>query len=109
MSLTKNGVTNNLVPTEFYLSQNYPNPFKERTTIKYCVPYKTKVKITVFNSEDEPVEVLVDEDKKPGTYEVKFSASNCHSGEVRNLTAGDYHFSLEAGEYKNEKKMQIIK
>ena len=38
-----------LVPSEFYLSQNYPNPFKEKTTIKYCVPDKTSIKLTVLD------------------------------------------------------------
>ena len=54
---------NELVPSEFFVSQNYPNPFKEKTIIKYCVAYKTRVQITVYNSEGEEIEKLVDEDK----------------------------------------------
>jgi hypothetical protein len=114
MSQIKNGVTNNLVPTEFYLSQNYPNPFKEKTTIKYCVPYKTKVRLAVCNSEGELVEELVNEEKKAGTYEVEFST--CHSREsLQESKAGGnqkertYYFSLAAGDYKNEKKMTLSK
>ena len=102
-----------VVPLEFFLSQNYPNPFKEKTVIKYCVAYKTRVQITVYNSEGEEIEKLIDEEKKPGTYEIEFSV--CHSGTdqsfrlVRNLAEGSYYYRLEAGEYKSEKKMQIIK
>ena len=70
---------NELVPSEFYLSQNYPNPFKEKTTIKYCVAYKTRVKLTLCNSEEKRLERLVDEEKQPGTYEIEFSV--CHSHE----------------------------
>ena len=40
-----------LVPSEFYLSQNYPNPFKEKTIMKYCVPDKTSIKLTVLDSD----------------------------------------------------------
>ena len=39
-----------IVPTEFQLSQNYPNPFKTRTTIKYCVPDKMKIKLEIFDA-----------------------------------------------------------
>ena len=36
---------NNLIPTEFYLSQNYPNPFSGKTTIKYSLPVENKSEI----------------------------------------------------------------
>jgi len=61
-----------LVPSEFYLSQNYPNPFKDKTTIKYCVPDKTFVNLTVFDPNMSIVEELVKEVKEAGTYEVEF-------------------------------------
>ena len=96
-----------LEPTEFSISQNYPNPFKEKTTIKYCVAYKTRVQITVFDSEGKVIEKLVDEEKEAGTYEVEFSA--CHSCESRNPEGETYYYCLEAGDYKSEKRMQILK
>jgi hypothetical protein len=98
-----------LEPSEFSLGQNYPNPFNEKTVIKYCVAYKTRVQITVYNSESKIIEKLVDEEKKPGTYEVEFSALRCHSGESRNLHGGKYFYSLEAGDYKSDKKMLLQK
>jgi hypothetical protein len=107
MSLIKNGVTNNLIPTEFYLSQNYPNPFKEKTTIKYCVPYKTKVRLAVCNSDGELVEELVNEEKKAGTYEVEFTNIETHRD--ASLQSETYYCRLEAGEFKSEKKMTLSK
>ena len=102
-----NNFERKFVPPEFYLGQNYPNPFSEKTIIKYCVAFKTKVQLTVYDTEDKEIEKLVDEVKEPGTYEVEFSA--CLSRESRNLTNGDYYFRLEAGEYKREKKMVLQK
>ena len=96
---------NELVPSEFYLSQNYPNPFKEKTTIKYCVAHKTRVKITVYDSDSEVIEKLVDEEKQPGTYKVEFSA--CHSHESGNPITGTFSYQLEAGDYSNQKMMII--
>ena len=78
---------NNLVPTEFYLFQNYPNPFTEKTSIKYCMAYKTRVRITIYNSEGEMIKKLVDEVKEPGTYEVAFYPA---SG-IRHQASGTQH------------------
>jgi hypothetical protein len=101
MNLTRNPVLNELVPEEFYLVQNYPNPFNAKTTIKYCVAYKTNVKLTVYDSEDELIKILVDEEKNPGTYEMEFYAAN--------LPAGVYFYELKAGEFISTKKMILIK
>jgi hypothetical protein len=108
-SLYKGVYATELEPTEFSVGQNYPNPFKEKTIIKYCVAYKTRVQIIVYDSEGKLIVKLVDEEKKPGTYEVEFSALRYHSGESRNLNNGNYSYCLEAGNYKCEKKMELIK
>ena len=100
---------NYLVPDDFYLFQNYPNPFKEKTTIKYCMAYKTKVRISIYNSEGEMIEKLVDEAKEAGTYEVEFSNYKCHSGESRNLLKGIYFYQMKAGDYLSEKEMILLK
>ena len=111
MNLTKNAVLSDLVPSEFYLGQNYPNPFSEKTTIKFCVAYKSKVKLEVFNSEGEMIKILLDEEKEAGTYEVEFAAeSGSASGkDACNLLGGMYFYKLKAGDYSNEKKMMISK
>ena len=75
MMLSKNSEMEDVIPYEFFLSQNYPNPFKDKTLIKYCVAYKTRVKLTVLNAEGEEIEKLIDEEKKPGTYEVEFQSA----------------------------------
>ena len=81
---------NHLVPTEFYLGQNYPNPFKDKTVIKYCVAYKTRVQITVYDAEGKEIEKLVDEEKEPGTHQVEFSILHSRESTVGggNLPAG---------------------
>ena len=104
-----------LEPSEFSVGQNYPNPFKEKTVIKYCVAYKTRVQIVVYDSEGKEIEKLINEEKKPGTYEVEFSTLRCHSGESRNLPAGrqglpngDYFYQMFAGNYSSDKKWFCI-
>jgi hypothetical protein len=96
---------NDYLPTEFNLGQNYPNPFKDKTSIKYCVPYRTHVKLVVFDSEGKEIQKLVDEEKNAGTYEIEFKSA-VSSGQS---ATESYYYRLEAGEYKSEKRMQIIK
>ena len=67
--------------------------------------YKTRVQLIVYNSEGEVIEKLVDEEKKPGTYEVEFQSSVCN----KQLAIGSYYFRLEAGDYTSEKKMILEK
>jgi hypothetical protein len=103
---------NDLVPNEFYLFQNYPNPFKDKTTIKYCVAYKTRIRITVFNTEGEMIEKLVDEEKEAGTYKLEFPSIECSQPddkESEKLTDGNYLYRLEAGNYTSDKKMKLEK
>jgi hypothetical protein len=94
-----------IIPPKFYLSQNYPNPFKEKTTIKYCVGYKTRVLLTIHNSERKILETLIDEIKEPGTYKIEIdSAANTYM-----LTDGNFYYRLIAGNYTDEKKMKVEK
>ena len=90
-----------ILPSDFYLSQNYPNPFKEKTIIKYCVPDRTKIKLEVFNSAKERVKVLINEIKQPGTYQVEFSAGG--------VPTGEYFYRLKADNFKETKKMKLMK
>jgi CubicO group peptidase (beta-lactamase class C family) len=95
-----------VTPIKFFLSQNYPNPFSEKTVIKYCVAYKTRVQIAVYNTDGKEIEKLVDEEKSPGTYEVEFST--CHSRESWNLSQGYYFYRMTAGDFTSEKKWLCI-
>jgi hypothetical protein len=93
-----------VIPLEFHLSQNYPNPFKEKTTIKYCVAYKTRVQITVYDAAGNEIEKLVDEERQPGTYEIEFCVAQDSCPATKE---GTYSYRFEAGEYICEKKMEI--
>ena len=94
-------INSDLIPKEFYLGQNYPNPFDEKTAIKFCVAYKGKVKLEVFNPEGEMIKTLLDEEKEAGTYGVEFSAFG--------LCEGVYVYQFQAGDFISTKKMILVK
>ena len=109
-----------LIPTKFHLSQNYPNPFKDKTTIKYCIAFKTLVKITIYNSEGEMIEKLVDEVKQAGTYEVEFypvkrqvitnpeSNIRFQISSIGHQEPGVLFCQMKAGKFIVEKEMTLI-
>ncbi len=67
-------------PAEYYLSQNYPNPFNPSTVINYGIASEGNVRMEVFNSLGELIEILVSTDQKPGNYKVVFNAAKVSSG-----------------------------
>ncbi|RKY90363.1 MAG: hypothetical protein DRQ01_09315 [Ignavibacteriae bacterium] len=104
-------VMENLVPTKFKLNQNYPNPFKERTTIKYCVPDKARIGLEVTDSYRNKVKTLVKEIKEAGTYKVEFSAigGSASGGNAWNLASGIYFYTISARAFTRTKKMVVLK
>lgn len=89
------------VPTKFELAQNYPNPFKDKTTIKYCVPEKMKIRMEVFDSKGNKIKTLVDEIKDAGTHKIEVKANELNSGE--------YLYKLETNNYFDTKMMVVLK
>jgi hypothetical protein len=90
-----------IAPTEFQLSQNYPNPFREKTTIRYCIPDKTRIRIEVFDACRSNVKTIVKEIKEVGTYQVEFNATE--------LPSAVYFYKLQAGSFVETKKMVLLK
>lgn len=107
MSLIKDIVisNNNLTPTEFYLSQNFPNPFSKKTSIKYCVAYRTRLLLQIFDTYGELIKTLVDEEKDTGTYEYNFDVTRCHSLKGGRLREGIYICQFKAGDYLEKIEM----
>ena len=92
-------------PVRFKLYQNYPNPFNPNTKIRFDIPLKSFVKLTVYDALGKTVAVLVNQELDAGSYETGFSASE--------LSSGVYFYQIEAGsgktEYKDTGKMLVIK
>jgi hypothetical protein len=94
---------------DFMLYQNFPNPFNPTTKIKFDIPLSPLyergvggfISLKVFDILGHEVSTLVNEQLKPGTYEVEFDGSN--------YASGVYYYQLTAGEFKETKKMVIIK
>jgi hypothetical protein len=89
------------IPTKYNLAQNYPNPFNPNTKISFSIPKAGNVKLSVFDVLGREVKILVNEHKNAGTYDINFDASN--------LASGVYLYRIEAGDFKDVKKMALVK
>ena len=89
------------VPTEYTLSNNYPNPFNPTTTIDFSVPEQTNVKVIIYDALGNQIDIITDEVKPAGAYSVKWNA--------RNNASGVYFYKLEAGNFVQVRKMILMK
>ena len=62
------------------MMQNYPNPFKQSTTIKYRVVNNANINISVYDLNGKMVATLVNKNAQAGTYEYVWSPQNMGSG-----------------------------
>jgi hypothetical protein len=90
-----------LVPGNFMLEQNFPNPFNPVTTITYRLPAEEHVKLTVHDILGREVKILLDEKKTAGSYQVSFDGSN--------FASGVYFFRMQAGSFSKTNKMVLLK
>lgn len=95
------GNTSTITPEKYSLNQNSPNPFNPSTSIKFSLPKASDVKLVVYNSLGKEVATLVNEKLISGEYEVEFSAGN--------LASGVYYYTIETGDFKETKKMILMK
>ena len=88
-------------PEQFYLNQNFPNPFNPTTNIEFTLDKKQFVKLRVFDILGKEVATLFNENLSAGSYETDFEGSN--------LTSGVYFYILETGNHTEVKKMTLLK
>jgi hypothetical protein len=89
------------VPLSYNLSQNYPNPFNPTTRISYAIRKPGLVRIELYNTLGQKVRTLVDEVKPAGAYTLEVPANN--------LPSGVYFYRINAGDFKQTKKMLLMK
>jgi hypothetical protein len=93
---------NDIVPAQFYLDQNFPNPFNPSTEIKFGITEASIVDLRIYDALGREVAVLMmNEFRSAGTYSVRFDASN--------LASGNYVYRITAGANTVSKKMQLLK
>jgi photosystem II stability/assembly factor-like uncharacterized protein len=98
----------NKIPTSFQLYQNYPNPFNPSAKIRFDISSSPLafgegqgVRLIIYDAVGHQVAVLVNDQLQPGTYELEFGGSNYPNGV--------YFYKLTAGDFRETKKMILMK
>jgi hypothetical protein len=96
-----------LLPREFRLEQNFPNPFNPLTTIRVAVPRNAHVTIEVLSILGQRVATLLDEQLHAGIHSLIWNGSNDHANRV---ASGVYIYRmLVDGKTTHSKKMILLK
>ena len=93
-------------PYTFSLNQNYPNPFNPSTTLQYDLPNDGFVNITIYDMLGNVINNLVNDNQNSGYKSVQWDATNNQGQQV---SAGVYLYSIEAGDFRQTKKMILLK
>ena len=93
-------------PKNFSLKQNYPNPFNPTTSLRYDLPEDGLVNITIFDMMGRIVKTLVNGYQTAGFKIIQWNATNDRNDPV---SAGLYLYTIQAGEFRQTKKMVLLK
>jgi hypothetical protein len=94
------------LPMAYNLYNAYPNPFNPVTTLRYDLPEDALVNITIYDMMGRIVSNLVSSQQNAGYKSIQWDATNVQGQPV---SAGVYLYSIEAGEFRQTKKMVLLK
>ncbi len=95
-----------LIPEDYALYPNFPNPFNPTTEIRYNVPEDVHVQILVYNIEGKKVKTLVDKYSSSGYKKVIWDSKN---DDGLGVASGVYFYKMTAGPFTDMQKMVILK
>ena len=94
-------VTAPLLPEKIYMADNYPNPFNPRTAISFGLPEDSRVSLILYDISGREVKKLAEGRFSAGRHDLYLDGSE--------LSSGTYFYSLEAGSFKEVKRMLLLK
>ena len=94
------------LPTEFALKQNYPNPFNPSTTIRFDLPVRARVTLTIYNMLGQKVRTLVSGQIVAGRHQVVWDGNDSHGLRV---ASGIYVYQFKAKDFVASRKLNLLK
>ena len=95
-----------VIPKEFRLEQNFPNPFNPTTTIEFAVSEFDRVTINIFNLRGQRIKTLVDDMLSAGQYSANWNGTDLHNIPV---SSGTYIYILQSGKNRQVRKMILLR
>lgn len=88
-------------PLSFVLEQNYPNPFQDRTMIRFTLPEIMDIELSIFDLTGKQVKTFKAVSLSAGTHEFEFKSSG--------FPAGVYYYRLSSDRFISTQAMTMIK
>ncbi len=85
----------------FHLAPNYPNPFKQATTIQYALRQAGHVQLRIYDVQGRLVSTLIDEVQPRGAHTLFFTAGA--------LPSGTYLYRLDTAGQTQTRQMTLVK
>jgi hypothetical protein len=83
----------------YSLSQNAPNPSSGLTYIRYSLPAKSQVSLSLYDMQGRQVKVLVKAVKEAGEYVFEL--------DTRTLAKGIYFYQMQADGFSSSKRLMV--
>ncbi|MHB2148717.1 FG-GAP repeat domain-containing protein [Calditrichota bacterium LG25] len=104
------GIENNwkvITAEDYVLKQNYPNPFNPTTTIEFYLPIKKQISLTIYNALGQKVKTLINNEVlSAGNHALQWDGTNDAGAKV---ASGMYIYELKYGNFKQQKRMMLMK
>jgi len=98
--------SNEQIPTDFALYENYPNPFNPTTTIRFDLPIASDANLAIYNTLGQKVRTFQMNNISAGAHTIKWNATNDLGAPV---SAGVYLYQLQTEGFIKTKKMILLK
>ena len=89
------------IPDEYSLGHNYPNPFNPSTSIRFGLPERAKVNISVYDINGNLIEKILDNQKEAGFHKIIWNANN--------VSTGVYFYRIQTSKFTDVKKCILMK
>jgi len=91
----------NNIPGDYFLEQNFPNPFNPSTTFSFGLSKSGYTELKIYNALGEVVQTLVNKELPAGNYNFNWDAGD--------MPSGVYFYRLNSGKLNQTKKAMLIK
>ncbi len=95
-----------IIPDEFIVHQNFPNPFNPETEIRFALTKDSHVVINVYNTLGQQLDTLIDEQYAAGFHSVRWDGKDKNGNPV---SSGVYLYQIKAGDFSQVRKMSLIR
>ncbi len=95
-----------IIPDEFIVHQNFPNPFNPETEIRFALTKDSHVVINIYNTLGQQIGTLIDTQYAAGFHSVRWDGKDRNG---RPVASGVYLYQIQAGEFSQVRKMSLIR